>query len=231
MSRRVLLLPGMSSPANARYFQVYHAIQSEAARRRWPCMLVLYPGQRGEDYAADEVLSYASALDAAKKVAEAFRPNWLIGRSFGCTIAAGVLASTPSWLTDCDGAVLWGPSLGSSMRARFADEQTRLHVLSELRTQHNTNVARDFLETSPGIEDLISGVPCAVKVARGSEDNDITLEDMHRLKTLHRADQHDQPSEVVEIEGLKHSVLPQEVSQERLNRYFAVLFDDIEAWE
>lgn len=229
MTRRVLLLPGMSSPANARYFQVYHAIQSEAARRRWPCMLVLYPGQRGEDDTDDEVLSYASALDEAKKVAERFRPNWLIGRSFGCTIAAGLLASTPSWLSDCDGAVFWGPSLGSSMRARFADEQTRLRVISELRTQHHTRVTEDFLETSPGIEDLISSVPCAVRVARGSEDYDVTLDHMHRLKTLHGADQHDKASEVVEIEGLKHSVLPQEVSQEHLNQYFAVLFDDIEA--
>lgn len=221
--RRVLVLPGTSSPVEGRYVQVYSTIAEEAERRGYTCRVACYPGQEGR---SSGILSVETATERAKELCEEFRPDWIIGRSFGCVVAATVLTDAEAWIEGCAGAVLWGPGLNATLFRLLPTPERRREKAAEYQ-DWNTFLAPDLFDTIPPLENLVRTARCNLRFARGSRDQNNIREELDFLAALHWRMQPEYLREVMEIGGLEHTVVCDEVSSELLGRYFNVLFDPV----
>ncbi|MCK6483020.1 MAG: hypothetical protein L6R00_02660 [Phycisphaerae bacterium] len=218
--KRVLVLPGASSrTGSSEYLQVYATIEREAVRRRLFVEIPVYPGQRGEESGR---VSYASALEHAERVVADFKPDWIIARSFGCHIALGLYEG----LEPLPGLVLWGPSLSSAIERLYGTTESRQNVYEGSR-KHDVWLAEDFFETLPAMEEQIREVPCPIRIARGSRDDENSRADIAKLAQIHRERHPSSSREAVEIVGLAHSVVAGSVRETTLEKYFWCLFEPI----
>lgn len=221
--RKVVVLPGTSSPAEGRYVGVYAALEEEAERRGCDFRIASYPGQLG---LASGVLSVRGAVEQAVELCDAFEPHWIIGRSFGCVVAAAVLSGEGNWIERCEGAVLWGPGLNATLFRMLPTPEKRRAAAAEYQAW-NTFLAPDLFDTIPHIENLVRGVRCNVRFARGSRDRNNMREELDFLSALHRRMQPEYLREVVEISGLGHEVVREETSDVLLSIYMDVIFGSI----
>jgi hypothetical protein len=220
--QRILILPGSTSPIGSDYYkQVYATIEKEAARRGLESRTVIYPGQGGE---SSGVLTYAGAVEHTLNVGRKFRPSLLIGRSFGCSVATGVLGSNDEWLNDCRTAVLWGPCTRETLHRIWPTKEKQQAEIEEYE-RNGTHLLLEFFNEYPAIEELIAGAKCNLRLIRGSEDIFNSNEDLEGLAATHRRSQQNYTREIVVVDGLKHTVIEGNVSPELLSRYYRALFD------
>jgi hypothetical protein len=224
MPSRVLVLPGSSSPLNARFSAVFAGIESEAKRRGFEYQLVLYPGQNGR---ASGLMSYSSTLAQAAVLCDRFQPDWLIGRSFGCCVAAGLLASCQPWVRNCVGAVMWGPCLPATVKRIWPTDEDRRSATRKYAEERNTYWAPDFLEVFPAIEQLVRNSASNLRIARGTLDEYNTLADLNLLEAVHQQGQPAYHRIVKSLDGLPHEVVPDELTPTQRQSYFETLFSPI----
>ena len=223
-TNRVLVLPGSSSPwGSARYQTVYALIQTLAEELHWWHKLRPYRGQTGK---SSETLSYTSAVEDVLRDCAACRPTWLVARSFGCHVAAGALAAGGEWLSDCRGAVLWGPVLSHVVTREYATETAR-QADTEGHKRYGVFLASDFHSTLPAIESLIPKIRCNLRLCRGSKDDLNNIADLDNLANLHAQTQCNFQRDVCEVIGVEHSVVPQGLSEETRECYQKCLFSPI----
>lgn len=221
---RLIILPGSSRPGSKGYDAAYAGIKSEALRRQFDFKLATYPGQAG---AGSGLLDYDAALTNVLDLCRTFRPNWIIGRSFGCLIAAGSLASVESWVDGCSGAVLWGPCLGRTIQRLWptvADRKAEIDGYA----RYGTMLSPDFFETLPAIEEMIRGARSNLRICAGSFDKYCACTDLETLAREHGNSQPRFAREIAFLDGLPHIVVPEETPEEALSAYYSCLFDDID---
>jgi len=226
MSRqKILVLPGSSGRNGSdRYEQVYATIEREAGRRDYDCRVISYPGQGGK---MSGLLNYSSALATTLMACHEFNPDRLIGRSFGCVVAAGALGSEDEWVNKCKEAILWGPGFRATLDRLFSTTEKKLEAIKGF-ADYDTFLSPDYFDTLPSIENLIGIAKCNLRIARGSGDKYNTKDDLNYLAAVHHRMQPGYSREVVEVSGLIHEVIQAEVSSEELlARYFGCLFDPI----
>jgi hypothetical protein len=211
---KVLLMPGMSSPLFCpKMRQVYSIIKEEAIRRGFEYHIVYYPGQDGEE---SGLMTYPGQLEKALLKCREIKPDWLIGFSSGCEVAAGCLGSGEKWVRKVQGTVLWGPCLKQTALSMF-DSAEKLHefIASFADEPKRTYVALNFLDELPCISTLIQNASGDIRVARGSEDNYNTALHIQSIANIHQKIQSQyQTDYYTGISGLKHSILPSEVTSE-----------------
>jgi hypothetical protein len=216
------MLPGSANPCGSdEYKQAYALIEKEAQRLGCIYRLVKYPGC-GTDQ--DGQHSYETAVSASLKICRQFRPNRIIARSTGCDVAAGILSSGDDWVAQVTGAVLWGPMLKSVIERNLPTDKERQAEIERYRT-YNVFIARDFFETLPSLEENIRGARCNLQFVRGTFDKGNSRADLDVLASNHR---HSQPSfrqKVIEMEGLRHTVVPADLSPKQIRGYLDCLFD------
>ena len=218
---RILLLPGGASPVGSQqYKQAYAVIEEEAARRNFECRTVAYPGQNGR---ASGLLNYPRSLKTTLQVCREYKPHWLIGRSFGCAVAAGALGVDEEWRSGCQGAALWGPCLRETIYRVWPTVESREREVDEFETR-GTYLSLDYFQDYPAIDELINFSKSNLRLVRGSEDFFNSNEDLGYLAAIHGQAQPNYKRDVVVIEGLKHTVTRGDVSPELLSRYFDSLF-------
>src|SRR5258708_1945902 len=137
MKRKLLILPGTSSPLSARYQDVYQHIIDMANSKGYDSLVATYPGHgRG-------VLTFKGAVQKAKRLCAEYKPVWIIARSFGCDVAAEMLADK-RLATQVKGAVLWGPALGNWARRFFPTAAARRKETASYR-RYGANLSGTFL--------------------------------------------------------------------------------------
>jgi hypothetical protein len=221
---KLLLMPGMTSPLFCPKTQkVYSTIREEAERRGFEYHIVYYPGQEGED---SGLMTYLGQLEKALLKCRELRPDWLIGFSSGCEVAAGCLGSSKEWVKHIQGTVLWGPCLKQTALDMFDSEKSLHDYIANFSNEpKRTYISLDFLDALPCISTLIHNASGNVRVARGSEDDynqslhvQMIAEAHQRMQSQYQTDSH------TGIPGLRHSILAHEVTSEQLDNYFDCLF-------
>jgi hypothetical protein len=224
---KVLIVPGVSSPLKGDYQDVYALIKRAAREQGLDPYLISHPGHDGRESGE---LSYEAALDNAKEKAVEVGPDWLIARSFGCDIAVGLLQQKTEWVERCQGAVLWGPALVTTVRDRLFPSRERRKKEIESYKEWDTFLASDFIESIPSLAEKIRHARCNMRLVAGSKDDDIGLEDLEFLAARHKKYQYpDYITDVNIIGGLGHTVTQEEYPEFLVNRYLELLFTPIEA--
>jgi hypothetical protein len=213
---RVMILPGSTSPRGSSYYEdIYSTIEDEARKRGLQVLTVLYPGQDGD---GNGFLSYETAVESTLKTCRQYHPNWLIARSFGCSVAAGILSVDENWIENVEMAILWGPCMRRTLNKIWPSIKRKRDEIVEYR-RNGTNVSLDFFEQYPAIEDTIADAKCNIRLIRGSEDifnSDIDLEE---LKNTHAVKQPNFRREIKILIGAKHTVTNKNVPSSVLNQY------------
>ncbi len=213
---RIVVLPGSSSPLGSDYYrQIYSTIEDAARNLGYEIMTAVYPGQRGEE---SGLLSFEGAVKSALTACRAFLPNWIIARSFGCSVAVGLFNTHEGWLKDLRAAALWGPCTRETLFRIWPTHEDREREISEYR-KHGTYVSHDFFEKYPAIEDLIGDARCNLKLIRGTEDIFNTRSDLEQLAATHASTQANFHREVIELPGAKHTVTNKNVPANLLLEY------------
>lgn len=222
---RVIVLPGSSSPLGSPYYkEIYATIEDEARNRGFEITTVLYPGQMGEN---SGLLEYPTAVERSLEACRIFRPNWLIGRSFGCSIATGVLGVDEDWLADLKSAALWGPCTRRTLHRIWPTVEDREREIAEYK-EHGTYVSLDFFDRYPAIETLIGEARCSLRLIRGSEDIFNTDSELEELSAFHASKQPSFSRKIVKLDGAKHTVTRDSVSASLLKLYLGCILPEIE---
>ncbi len=223
ITRKVLLLPGMTSPKFApNYQKLYSTVKEGAEKYGYEYHIVYYPGQEGE---SSGLLTYDGALANALKKGSEMEPNWIVGLSSGCEVAAGLLGSGKPLIDNIEGAVLWGPCLKETIRSIFTPEEWQKYITDSKAEPNKTYFSPDFIENTPCVSELIKKAKANIRIARGSNDKYNTVHDVVITANAHQEMNPQYLTETREIEGLKHGVLPDEISSELLDKYLKCLFD------
>lgn len=226
MTHHVVVLPGASSPTGSNRFEaVYSAIEQEARRRGFSYDLVTYPGQNGT---SSGLLSYETALAAALIVCRKSRPTWVVARSFGCTVACGMLIREESWVATCSGVVLWGPFFKHAIEPKFGTREAMERTVSEYR-EYGVILADEFYATLPEQEVLIRQMCCSARLARGTRDKYNSGAELQKLRSAHQERENGFVVDVREVLGAEHEVVPAEVSADVVAEYYRCLYDPIPA--
>jgi hypothetical protein len=213
---RVIVLPGSSSPIGSPYYkEIYATIEDEARNRGFEIITVVYPGQMGE---SSGLLEYSTAVERSLEACRTFRPNWMIGRSFGCSIATGVLGVDEDWLAELKSAALWGPCTRRTLHRIWPTVEDREREIAEYR-KHGTYVSLDFFDSYPAIETLIGGARCHLRLIRGSDDIFNSDSELEELAAFHDSTQPSFRSETAKLEGAKHTVTKENVTAPLLKKY------------
>lgn len=200
MRDRLLLLPGTSNPRSPRYRQVFEDIINLAAEQRFTSLVASYPGHgRG-------TLTFKAALMKTRLQWKRYQPTWVIARSFGCAVAAALLADS-SLAANIKGAVFWGPTLSNWVRRFLPTQAQRKKEIASYR-KYDANLFRTFLDDFPMLEVMIENAASHIRLVRGTRDKYNPLEDLNFLAAIHRRGQPLKISEVVEIPGLEHTIVP-----------------------
>ena len=218
---QVIMLPGSSNPEGSpKYKRVYAAIEQESARCGFNCHTVPFPGH-GTTLGK---LNYKNALEAASNECRRIEPAWLIARSFGCLVAAGVCGSADAWVGKCRGVVFWGPFFKRALHSEFGTPSV-FQVTKENYRKCEAFLTDDYFATLPEFDRLIASCRCNVRLARGTEDDLNTRNDLREFGRAHQLHQRGFVLEIVEVEGAKHSVDPAETSTLVLAEYARCLFE------
>jgi hypothetical protein len=220
---KLVVMPGMSSPLfHPKYQNLYATIKRGAEQHHFEHNIVYYPGQEGK---SSGLVTYAGQLEKALLKCREIRPDWLIGLSSGCEIVVSCLGSGEDWVEKIQGSVLWGPCLHATGAAMFKSREERSAYIASLAEEpYQTFVSPDYLETTPCISRLIEKAVGNIRIARGSDDEYSKSEDVFVTATAHRKVQSAYQTEVQEIQGLRHSVLHDEVTAQQLSEYYDCLF-------
>jgi hypothetical protein len=220
---KLVVMPGMSSPLfHPRYQNLYATVERGAEQLHFEHNIVYYPGQEGK---SSGLVTYAGQLEKALLKCREIRPDWLIGLSSGCEIVVSCLGSGEDWVEKIQGSVLWGPCLHATGAAMFKSlEERRAYIASLTEEPHQTFVSPDYLEATPCISNLIEKAIGNIRIVRGSDDEYSKSKDVFITAEVHRKMQPIYQTEVREVQGLKHSVLRDEITPEQLDEYFDCLF-------
>jgi hypothetical protein len=146
-------------------------------------------------------------------------------------MAAGLLASSPSWLKGCEGAVLWGPYSGETLSKQWGTQWKRQREIRVHRLKAGTFLATDYFDVHPGIEELIGNVNCNIRLARGSNDDLCTREELALISNRYCQGNDRYNLDIVEINGAKHLVRESDMDSEGLGNYYDALFGQISSHE
>jgi hypothetical protein len=125
---------------------------------------------------------------------------------------------------DLLGIVLWGPATRHTFTGRlFPDEATRLKTREDSVANKGTRLAEDFFSSYPAIENLVGGIRCNLRLARGSEDPLNSDQEMEEMAAQHST-QSLFATEVVRVEGVGHSVDPLATDPGIYQQYLRCLF-------
>ena len=216
MKRKLLILPGTSSPLSANYQDVYQHIIDMANSRGYDSLVATYPGHgRG-------VLTFKGAVQKAKRVCAKYKPVWIIARSLGCDVAAEMLADK-KLTKGLEGAVLWGPALGNWARRFFPTTTARRNETARYR-KYGANLSDTFLDDFPALELIIEKTQCNLRLVRGMKDTSNFREDLDFLAAVHTRGQPARVCEIVEIPGLEHTVVSSACTEQQLADYSGALF-------
>jgi hypothetical protein len=218
-------LPGTANPdGSPKYRQAYVLLADEARRRQCEYRMVEYPGW---GTTANGLLNFPAALEAALRECGTFKPDWIIGRSLGCDVAVAVLSSEESWVSQCSGACLWGPSTSADIQRVWPSLKSQLDEMESYAKDYATFVAEDYFTSIPPFEKAIAGAAGNLRLARGAEDWDNTAEGLMALAETHRKSQPSFCVEIVQgIPGLEHTVTGKE-PREAVTAYLSCLFDPV----
>lgn len=179
--KKLLILPGIGSPENELYSQVYKLITEGAHSYGYTDVKIcLYPGQRKTGI--DE-LTLPGAVNAAMVEVDNFQRNGgkfaILARSFGNIVAGKLLQEDPS--LNIDRVICYGPSPYPVMWDFFV--KNREHSIAVAK-EKGTRVAVNFFEGLVPVESLIPSMSCKVVVVAGSDDPYIPPEFIDYLKSL-----------------------------------------------
>ena len=215
-AKRVLIIPGGSSRAAAGQDADFTALEAEGAKWGYAVLTFAHPGQQkrgGEkwqdgEFSSETSLDYAKSVRYAQNICRDYEPNWIIGRSYGCTVVAGLLGCGDDWVHRCEGAVLWGAWLPSmAERLLGTPERMQTDFCNRLK-QAGTHAEVDFFLRLPAIDNLITRTETNLRLARGTNDKYDYREELDFLAVTHRRAQRVYRREVEEIAGLAHTVPP-----------------------
>lgn len=214
--KKVLILPGTSNPVSPNYREVYDDIVDIADRHGFASTIVAYPGHgRG-------LLTFKGAVHNARSLLREYRATWIIARSFGCAVAAEVLADE-RLAENIEGAVFWGPTLSNWVRRFLPTELARRRETAKYR-KYDANLADDFLDDFPMLEVNIERAFCNIRLVRGVKDKYNSREDLDFLAAVHRRGQPRKICSVLELSGLGHTIVPTTRTSQQLTNYSDALF-------
>jgi hypothetical protein len=219
--RRVLLIPGSTSPIlSPKYQVVYDDLHDASKERGFDAHLVVFPGQWADD---GMELTFEGSLNTTVNACLEFRPHWVIARSFGCLVAMAAAAIDAVWMRECRGIVLWGPSTSRYVQNRWGTPEKEAATILAY-ADHGTRIARGFFTTMPSMDDCIRAARCSLRIARGDQDEYSTWTDMEELCGLHTAAQPEFRCETRAVLGLGHHVVRSETSPAKWAEYCDALF-------
>jgi hypothetical protein len=185
--------------------------------------LISYPGQ--DPSIPGQTLTYEGALGATIEVCRVFRPRLIVTRSFGCQVVLGAVAAGGEWVATCEYVTLWGPCLLGSYQRLWPTMERRQKEI-EGYAKYGTSVDSSLFD-SPAVETLIREANCNVRLSRGTLDYCNLREDLEYLASLHRRFQPHRWCEIVEVEGLEHTVRAEEMDPTVAMYYFNALFGNV----
>jgi len=216
---------GDSSGTITKYKQALDMIEEGSKVYNFEMTLVQYPGHPDRAGASDGQLSFRTALAGVIEECERIEPHWIVGRSFGASIAVAALGCQRAWVKACRGAVLWGPAFNKYLEALWPTPEDKAKMIREYE-EFKTILAPDFFETLPEIEALVKDAQGNLRFARGSEDGYNSSADLRNLAVIHSATQPAFKRQVIELEGLDHTPIPAKLTSAQRQHYFECLFGD-----
>lgn len=189
---KLVILPGLSSPAVSEYQAVYKLLVEHAPSYGYDqTQIIFYPGQLEDNRPIRGCLSPDSAIAKVKgviaKLEKSEKKYRLLGISFGCIVALSAVLKTNNELNFLDKIVLWGPipywrswkAFGSGARdqalgkgAKFIKNPKMFHA-----------------QTEP-IEVLLPTVNYKVHICIGTNDKYVPVEYGLYLASLSRGNGH-----------------------------------------
>lgn len=208
-----------------KYKQALDMIEEGSKVYNFEIMLVQYPGHPDRAGVSTGQLSFSTALVRVIEECERIEPHWIVGRSFGASIALAALGCQRTWVKACRGAVLWGPAFNKYLEALWPTPEDKARMIREYE-KFNTLLAPDFFETLPDIETLVRNAEGNLRFARGTEDGYNSSEDLRNLETIHRVMQPAFKRQVIELKGFDHTPVSAKLTAAQREKYFECLFGD-----
>jgi pimeloyl-ACP methyl ester carboxylesterase len=205
------------------YYRAWCLIREGGKAFGYSANLVQYPGHPGEEAAACGQLSYQSALASAKAACDALHPEWLIGRSLGALVVAGLVAEGRDSLRGLRGAVLWGPGIRKYMDIAWPNPSSKSKAVTDYAT-FGTVLESDYFDTLPDIERMIPLARANLRLARGDQDKYNTRVDFEKLAEIHSRSQPSFQRQVVTLRGLDHTPTRERCPEQDVERYLECLF-------
>lgn len=231
-AKRTLIIPGGSSRAAAGHDADFTALEEEGAKRGHAVLTFPHPGQQkrgGEkwqdgEFSSETSLDYAKSVRYARNICRHYEPNRIIGRSYGCTVAVGLLGCGDDWVRHCEGAVLWGAWLPSMAERLLGTPEKMQKDFCERLKQAGTHATSDFFLRLPAIDNLVTQAQANLRLGRGTEDKYNYREELDFLGSTHRRTQPLYQSDVETcIEGLGHTVPPIPLGHPLYQKYLEYL--------
>ena len=169
----LVIIPGLASPDHSDCTPVYRTLRSVAVSiggyktvtddLRWP----------GQSDAKGDVHGQLTFFGAAQRLEQALaartaegRPIHLIARSFGCAVAASVLAKSAN-ADVCEHAIFWGPPPYWMWWDTFVRHRDKYFARS---ADKGCRLAASFVQDIEPIEAHAKGIRCPVRFATGELD-------------------------------------------------------------
>lgn len=232
--KRVAILWGSSSAYGvdrsgkfSHYKKALDLIENGAKDYGYAPVLVLYPGHPDRNGVTNGSLSFRSALRETIEQCKDIQPDWILGRSLGATVALAALGSRENWTLHCKGATIWGPVFKRNLDSLYPDDTSRLRAIQDYE-KFGTILASNFFETLPDVEPLINSAAGNLRIARGSEDNYNTTDELYKLANTHSSAQPEFMREVRVVEGAPHTPIQSRLTQKQISAYLNCLFTPLD---
>lgn len=164
---KLLVFPGVGSPENPIYAEVYSLIEEGAKRFGFGSIKICYwPGQIE---AEEDELTLDGAVNVAKqKIQEAENdgePYCILGRSFGTIVCAKTLSEIS--VSKFKSIILWGPPPFPVLWELFKRDFEKTKLTAE---QKGTRISDRFFDSITPLETLIPNIKHPTVIATGTED-------------------------------------------------------------